>query len=177
MSSSEKDLYGDQVHLLFFRVSQTSCDALIEAVAETITAREIAMPFLMAEVYGRHRFLGGLHHLRDPVIQLRQQLKWKAHETEGEKLAREFAELYLTYDVDRRDIALQRRLDDFAQYACEQGKFIYAGSKRYSLKVGGFEVDSLPRESASVFYQPDSISKRGGLSRRGSVPHNKKKTK
>ena len=173
MPTPEEELYGDQFHLLFFRIFPESYAILIDSVTDTIKKREIAMPFLMAEVYGRHRFLGGLHYKRDPVLHLKSTPKWKANETEAEKAAREFAELYLTYGVDRRDVTLQRLLNDFAHYACQKGDFIDAGGKRYSLKVGGYEVDSLPREAASVFYQPDAVSKNGGLSRRGMVPHNK----
>ena len=173
MSSSGKELYGDQTHLLFFRVSSSSYDAILESVIYTITSRAIQMPFMMTEVYGRHRFLGGEHHRRDPVLHLKSPPKWKADETEAEKLAREFAELFMTYSVDRRDVELQKRLDDFARFACKRGDFIDAGGGHYFVKAGVYDIEA----AASNIFHTDPAAKKGGESRRGSVPHNKRKPK
>lgn len=193
---TKEEYYGNRVPLEHFREFPEYYQELLKAVQEVLESREIYMPYIEGDVFGRHALLGGIHLLRqltekqlqtfrhkkqkfvDPSFG-RQQEKHQSHQIQ-------LADLYdgstrrdifhLLFDqeevpdpIDQQNLRLLR---DFHTFACQQNDIFVMPrqspfeSPRYTLKIGGYTLETAPPLGKSVFFGEQTSAQKEGVYRR-----------
>lgn len=173
--------FGDVTHLSRFRVYNESYLTLLQAIRTVLESREILMPFVAEDVYGRHEFLGGKHHHRtcslDDERKKPRRRKSVVMTNEEETTQRDFWMLFLSdenNDATPDELAILKAIKDFFRHACIRGDLIVVDridaseeTIKYRLKEGGYDFETAPTLGCSRFYEPHLKSQAAGKLRRG----------
>jgi hypothetical protein len=157
-------------HLSQFRDSPESYQAILSAIREVLESREILMPFIPEDVYGRHEFLGGRLFQRSISVRITNpsSLSWRPTIDEDLGISqREFWKLFSDEDelVDLTEKEVLKSIKDFCRLASRQGDMIEVKPESRSdemiffrLVVGGYDNQTSPKSGHSVFFREHKIT-------------------
>lgn len=173
---TKSSYFGDVTHLSRFRVHKGSYQAILQAVRTVLESREILMPFVVEDVYGRHEFLGGKQHNRSSSLGDERikpcRRKSVVMMSEEETTQRDFWKLFLSEESDEAspdELAVLKAMKEFFRHACMRGDIIVVDridtleeTAKYRLKEGGYDFETAPTLGHSIFYETHLKSRAAG---------------